>query len=467
LISAIDVKAQNILSQGHHPLSVGYSSAGWNISVAGAHGSTDSFDVADVIFHMSPASQLTIPGSSLFSFLGEPGSPVWIAPSIENPNILQLGIGGNAIPNGVFMNDRLKLNLISVTGPGDFAMYTNNSSGGVDIWMNSADGINGADSSDFSTSGHDHPNWAFNAAGYYQLTWNVSGTLSQGNLITSENFTSRYAVGDIDPIQPSGPVIIDEGDADIAVIVDQDAIVLEAFWGVEEMAYDHDEVIYRIKANSRVTVSDNPNLQFLGEPGSVIWVGPQTETDGRIYLAMAADNFPTGLVTQDKISVQLVAFEGPGDMFVYAVDSFGTPTINFNTRDGLSPADARDLFATDHSHLNWAFTAPGIYTLDLKAEATRVSDGSPITSEVTRFTFEVRDELKLNISQINPANIELMWNSALSNQYQLIGREKLETGDWIPLGNPIYGNGQTQSISLSILEFTSQFYKLIESGSHR
>jgi surface-anchored protein len=182
---------------------------------------------------------------------------------------------------------------------------------------------------------------------------------------------------------------------------------------------------------------------------------------------MAADNFPTGLVTQDKISVQLVAFEGPGDMFVYAVDSFGTPTINFNTRDGLSPADARDLFATDHSHLNWAFTAPGIYTLDLKAEATRVSDGSPITSEVTRFTFEVRDELKLNISQINPANIELMWNSALSNQYQLIGREKLETGDWIPLGNPIYGNGQTQSISLSILEFTSQFYKLIESGSHR
>lgn len=91
---------------------------------------------------------------------------------------------------------------------------------------------------------------------------------------------------------------------------------------------------------------------------------------------------------------------------------------------------------------------------------------APPSSEVTRFTFEVRDELKLNISQINPAHIELIWNSALNNQYQLLGREKLESGNWIPLGNPIYGNGQTQSISLSILEFTSQFYKLIESGSN-
>lgn len=74
LISAIDLKAQNILSQRHPPLSVGYSSESWNISVAGAHGSADSFDVADVIFHMSPASQLTIPNSSLFRFLGEPES---------------------------------------------------------------------------------------------------------------------------------------------------------------------------------------------------------------------------------------------------------------------------------------------------------------------------------------------------------------------------------------------------------
>ena len=51
--------------------------------------------------------------------------------------------------------------------------------------MNSGNGITGADSIVLPAGGHQHANWAFSTPGTYEVDFNASGTLVDGNVFTS------------------------------------------------------------------------------------------------------------------------------------------------------------------------------------------------------------------------------------------------------------------------------------------
>ncbi|WP_035696825.1 anchored repeat ABC transporter, substrate-binding protein [Glycomyces tenuis] len=88
-----------------------------------------------------------------------------------------------------------------------------------------------------------------------------------------------------------------------------------------------------------------------------------------------------------EIDVHLTGYTGPGQATMFLTDAFGQPEIYWNTADGLTEADAITLPPNAHTHVNWTFSEPGVYTLDM---ATTLTDEGTVTEEgVGTFTFAV------------------------------------------------------------------------------
>lgn len=69
--------------------------------------------------------------------------------------------------------------------------------------------------------------------------------------------------------------------------------------------------------------------------------------------------------------VQIIAtgMSGPGELSAYITETFGHPSVYVNSADGFDH-DAFELPADAHTHMSWAFTKAGVYTLKLKAQST-------------------------------------------------------------------------------------------------
>ena len=78
-------------------------------------------------------------------------------------------------------------------------------------------------------------------------------------------------------------------------------------------------------------------------------------------------------------SVQLCAtkVDGPGQLVAYLTESLGQPDRYFDSTDGLTAADRTTLPPAAHTHLNWAFTKPGVYQLTLEGKLD-TGDGKPL-----------------------------------------------------------------------------------------
>jgi len=455
-----------VIAQGHNPVEVVYDAGAWSFFVDGTESGRGRLEPDRTVYHLTEGTRLQIPGNPNFSFLGSPGDPVWIAPHIENPSLLFLGISGQQIAAGIFAGDRLGLRLKEVRGPGDFAMYGIGSGGEVEVYQSSRDGIGADEIAPFGIGGHDHQNWAFNAPGHYALTFQATGTLVGGTAVSSPDVTYRFAVGAVDPLETPEPVAVNEGDADIAVVLRDDQLLLNVFWGAEEAEYRSDEAFYEVRANSRIAVPSDPAFAFLGQPGDTAWVAPQTDQPGKLFLALAADNLPQGVFTGERVRVTLKTFEGPGTFAVYETDAFGTPTTYFNTADGVSDADARDVIPGDHFHMNWGFTRPGTYKVGLEARGTRVTDGQAVVSDLTQFTFRVDGggAIRLGIVFTSPDRVTLSWVGEVGARYQLERRVALDDGIWEPEGPTVVGTGAIQSWDVSLPpESAQKYFRMVQS----
>ena len=80
----------------------------------------------------------------------------------------------------------------------------------------------------------------------------------------------------------------------------------------------------------------------------------------------------------DRIRLTATKVKGPGALFAYLTGTFGSVETYVNSANGISDDDHVDLPADAHTHLSWAFSKPGEYTLDwhadiLDAQGTRVA----------------------------------------------------------------------------------------------
>ena len=70
----------------------------------------------------------------------------------------------------------------------------------------------------------------------------------------------------------------------------------------------------------------------------------------------------------DRIRLTATKVTGPGSLFAYLTGTFGSVETYVNSANGINDEDHVDLPADAHTHLSWAFSKPGEYTLDFHAD---------------------------------------------------------------------------------------------------
>lgn len=174
---------------------------------------------------------------------------------------------------------------------------------------------------------------------------------------------------------------------------------------------DEIQVVLDALEASKVEIPDDSRYSFLGPEGREVYILPQTQEPDMLFLGTSSENktaqlnwqgvnvapnllvrgFAAGVFQSNRVNLRLATFAGPGDFFLYSTDSFGNPAVFYDTANGLSIADNRQMSPANHSHFNWAFTEAGEYTLGLVASAT-TTNGTFTESEVTEFKFNVIPE---------------------------------------------------------------------------
>ncbi|MER7798420.1 anchored repeat ABC transporter, substrate-binding protein [Microbacterium sp. NPDC096154] len=115
-----------------------------------------------------------------------------------------------------------------------------------------------------------------------------------------------------------------------------------------------------------------------------VWLGLRAHGDGARH----------GATRTSEVMLSATSATGPGDVYAYLTGSFGDTDVYFDSSDGFDAAngyrdDTMSLPADAHTHLSWAFTEPGVYTLTLRAQLQVAETERPIDLSEATFTFAV------------------------------------------------------------------------------
>lgn len=336
-----------------------------------------------------PKAAQAIPAGSEFAFLGEAGLFVYILPQAEIEGLPFLGLNTEELNATLFSTDPV-VTLTDIEGPGDFALYQVDSFAQPIVYIDSTSET--VDNVTLPIGTHVHMNWAFTAPGEYELTFEVSATLANSTLITSEPQTVHFhLVGQ--------PTFIHEGETVVALeYYVEDGLEFVLLAGEHEHDHDHshdydhdhdhehdhgeemylEDAVIVLGGYAFSTVPDNSDFSFLGAPGAPIYLIGQQEMEGVPYLGWDSDDLDAETFTGDPI-IELHEVEGPGDLFLYSVDAFGNVTVVWNSTD--AEEDVLTLPAGSHAHLNLAVTEPGTYELELHGKAVLAADSSEVEAE--------------------------------------------------------------------------------------
>lgn len=163
---------KQVVFEGHADIGVSYESAGdeWKVEVQ----SSATYSHDEAILLGTPESELAVPSGSSWSFLGDPGDPVWILGSSAPDGVVNLGLNAGGVSLGDLDNDQSQLSLVDYDGPGNFFLYQPQG-GDPNIIMDTRPDEGPYGSRTLSTGAHLHFNWAFTERGIHFLTFQSSG----------------------------------------------------------------------------------------------------------------------------------------------------------------------------------------------------------------------------------------------------------------------------------------------------
>ena len=183
-------------------------------------------------------------------------------------------------------------------------------------------------------------------------------------------------------------LVIDDGHADYgARIVDGGlrSQIKDSTAGGAPVWREVESVRIRLDAAARATVPDGASWAFLGVPGATVWLIPQTQRAGVVWLGWNTEALTAADVAGD-VMWRLDAVEGPGRVAVFQTGAFGQPDKLFDSGDGLP--DARAVPIGTHAHGNWSFSRPGDYALMLAHSVQRAGGGTQSDTRILRVTVD-------------------------------------------------------------------------------
>jgi len=123
--------------------------------------------------------------------------------------------------------------------------------------------------------------------------------------------------------------------------------------------------------------------------GESFWFLPQSNsgpggasTLGAPFAGVGTEEL-TGSDWSTPITITLDSVTGPGHFSMY-LDGIA-PFFAISSANGIDGSDVISINAGDHEHYNWAFTAPGLYDVDVTIAGTHVLDGAKEASATYQF----------------------------------------------------------------------------------
>jgi surface-anchored protein len=169
-----------------------------------------------------------------------------------------------------------------------------------------------------------------------------------------------------------------------------------------DIAYEADEVLFYANMTARRTVPDDPDFAFLGAaPGETYWVLPMVFDPARLSVGVSTesiedDTFASYFEADSRVhstgpwvKLSFKEVRGPGRVSVWQNDAFGRPIVWMATAGEFTEDNAVFVLATRDADYNWAFTATGIYEVDVVASAFLPGEDHPVCSDVVTYTFGV------------------------------------------------------------------------------
>ncbi len=224
---------------------------------------------------------------------------------------------------------------------------------------------------------------------------------TRGPLLRFETCEARILL-----TQGAGPLLYTEGHADIGLALVDDAFTLRiesdgATIGGQDRSdevFDAEDVQILVPDSTQITTQGTSDFFDIPESLGLVQGTPywnlfeglfESNAAEAPYLGLAAESVDLGVLQGDMLRFSLTGVDGPGSFTLWS-DGSGVVWDSF---DGLTD----DSFAAfpvgpgAHTHYNFAFSAPGVYQLELTAEANLVGGGSVSGSGVA--TFLVSDVL--------------------------------------------------------------------------
>ncbi len=167
---------------------------------------------------------------------------------------------------------------------------------------------------------------------------------------------------------------------------------LPGFDSEEGIEFEPNEVNVRVADVPGTTLFTPTNtLGYLGNaPNASVWVLPQDNETGVPFLSLAGEELSNALFSDARLF--LTGLSGPvgGEVAVGQAAALSQPeTIFWQSNNGLSADDVIDIGAGPgaHDHFFYAFSQPGIYDLEITAEADRI--GATTLTDTASFRFLV------------------------------------------------------------------------------
>ena len=468
LATSITAGDREIRSDGHGDVSINYAENQWQLglrldSPPGIH------PPEEWILALNQNTKLLVPDDAAFGFLGEAGNPIWVFPQVSRGGTWFLGISTDEIESGIFAENRFDMLLSSVQGPGDFVTWRAGT-GQVEVLLNSRDGVDETDRIELRAGGgHLHKNWGFTSPGTHFVGFQMRGTLAGASEpITSDEQLYRFAVNVLDRGEVEMEVAFEDGELELVLLDRHDDHEdghddhedghddhedghddHEDGHDDHEDGHDHEgehsgqefeanEAALHAGPSTWQKVPNQSAFAFLGNPGDTVYLLPQSEREGVLFLGIAGDKIESGVFENDAVALKLENVEGPGAVFLYATDAFGNPTVFFNSGDGISQSDVFPLSAAGHSHQNWGFTTPGIYRVGLTASGILNADGQTVSSEETTFLFEVFGPMILNDGELD---IEIVYEDG---EWEIAALDEVNDRETCPSELILQGGAATQ-----------------------
>jgi surface-anchored protein len=212
------------------------------------------------------------------------------------------------------------------------------------------------------------------------LTYRAVGI--DGSAVATVTITGR-------PTEPTFVGVLSEGEIDIEAEIIEGELEGVVHDVVNDVEYEPaDTALLHARPGTATTRPAGAAFDFIGVPaGQPIWVVPQNEQAGLLYLALASEDIDGADVEPNEVRFRLKSVDGPGFFSVWEVDGFGNPTAYFTSADGVTTGD-EFVSLLGHSHMNFGFTARGLYAVTLQAFAT-AAGGDPLVSEEFTVYFAV------------------------------------------------------------------------------